>query len=344
MPSLLDRFRATGADLPWGDPLPAHGVATEGYFWKFTQPETGRILTAAVGINQGPDGPWSTVILAAHPSGFVRTAVHPDGFADPRKFGVSAGSLFTGEADRVVADLGPDARIDVRIVDPLPWPKRAFGGASFFQSIPGLGHRWHPWLLGGRVEGTATIGNEQWNLDGAQVYGEKRWGGVNFPERWWSGSAQGFTEPGACVTFAGAKVISGRLSVETTLVSVRLPDGTVLRFGGPSTSHIRATVTRESWSLHGRNPRSGIEIEASSPLDTAFVVPVPIPAEGRNSPAAIVHPVGRLNVTVRRRAEIAWKGESTLATLEYGSFADARAELQRRGLDPESEAAPPQAV
>ena len=32
----LRLYRATGADLPFGDPLTAHGVAMEGYFWRFT--------------------------------------------------------------------------------------------------------------------------------------------------------------------------------------------------------------------------------------------------------------------------------------------------------------------
>ena len=30
--SLLSRYRATGADLPFGDPTRAHGVDMEGYF------------------------------------------------------------------------------------------------------------------------------------------------------------------------------------------------------------------------------------------------------------------------------------------------------------------------
>lgn len=33
---LVSTYRGTGADLPWGAPLPAHGVAMEGYFWRFT--------------------------------------------------------------------------------------------------------------------------------------------------------------------------------------------------------------------------------------------------------------------------------------------------------------------
>lgn len=341
MPSLLDRFRATGADLPFGDPLPAHGVPSEGYLWRFTQPEAGRTLTALISVNKGPDGPWSTLVLAAHPNGFLRTAVHPQGVADPKRLGARAGSAFEGRSDRLTVDLGIDARIDVRISESVTWPHKVFGGASFFQSIPAVAQRWHPWLFGGTVTGTATIGTEQWDLTGAQVYAEKRWGGGNFPETWWCGQAQGFDDSGACLAFAGGIFNTGKLRIETTLVALRLPDGSVLRFGGPSTSHVRAKVDDQKWSLHGRNPRSGIEIEGRSPIDDAFVLPVPIAAERKNVPAAIAHLGARLDVVVRRRADIVWRGESQLAALEFGGIEHAKAEIERRGGDVQTVAAPP---
>ena len=39
---LLSAYRQTGADLPFGNPEHAHGVAMEGYFWRFTNVEDGR--------------------------------------------------------------------------------------------------------------------------------------------------------------------------------------------------------------------------------------------------------------------------------------------------------------
>ena len=91
------RYRATGADLPFGDPLPAHGVAMEGYFWRFTDPSSGRAIIALNGVNRGPDGHgpdphWATLGLAAHPSGFLRTTVHPEGHASPTGLGAVAAS------------------------------------------------------------------------------------------------------------------------------------------------------------------------------------------------------------------------------------------------------------
>ncbi len=70
-------YRGTGADLPFGHPTRAHrGVAMEGYFWRLTDPATGRVLIALCGANQGPEGPWATIGLAGS-NGFVRTAARP---------------------------------------------------------------------------------------------------------------------------------------------------------------------------------------------------------------------------------------------------------------------------
>src|SRR5690625_1926000 len=68
---LLKRYRPTGADPLFGNPERAHhGVAMEGYFWRITDPETGRVVIALCGANTGPRGRWSTLGLAAWPIGF----------------------------------------------------------------------------------------------------------------------------------------------------------------------------------------------------------------------------------------------------------------------------------
>ncbi|MFZ2516808.1 MAG: hypothetical protein WAW82_14205, partial [Candidatus Lutibacillus vidarii] len=63
----LAAYRRTGADLPYGDPRRAHGVAMEGYFWRVTDRDRGRSLIALIGVNRGPRGPWATLGLAAWP-------------------------------------------------------------------------------------------------------------------------------------------------------------------------------------------------------------------------------------------------------------------------------------
>lgn len=87
------RYRASGADAPYAAPLPAHGVAMEGYFWRFTDPTSGRAVIALNGGNRGPKGHWATLGLAAHPHGFLRTTAHPRAHADPATLGEETWSL-----------------------------------------------------------------------------------------------------------------------------------------------------------------------------------------------------------------------------------------------------------
>ncbi|QBJ95750.1 hypothetical protein ERC79_07075 [Rhodococcus sp. ABRD24] len=330
MPGLLARYRSTGADLPFGDLLAAHDVAMEGYFWRFTQREQDRVVIALAGINRAPDGHWATLGLAVHPGGFLRTAEHPVAQADPDGLGVFAGGAFRGTQDRLGVDLGPGARLDVRITDPVRWPRRGLGGSGVFHIVPALNQYWHPWLLGGRAEGTATVGDETWDLDGAQVYCEKNWGKGGFPDSWWWGQAQGFDDPAACVAFAGGEVTAGPLRTEVTSVVVALPDGTVVRLCTPVVSPVRAQVTDEHWRLRGGDRRWSVEIDGCAPLSAAHILPVPLPAERRNIPGALEHLGGSLRVTVRRDGRCVWKGTSRLAGLEHGGIARAAAEVRRR--------------
>ncbi|WP_292699308.1 hypothetical protein [Microbacterium sp. 69-10] len=166
-------YRSTGADLPFQSPLPAHpGVAMEGYFWRITEPATGRVIIALNGVNRGPHGLWATLGFAARPAAFLRVDAHPRASADRDGIGAHAGDAFHGDDRWLRVDLGPDARLDVTIGDPLPWPHRAFGGSRVFQSVPALNQYWHPWLLGGRANGTATVDDETWELQDAQIYAE----------------------------------------------------------------------------------------------------------------------------------------------------------------------------
>lgn len=339
----ITRYRATGADLPFGDPTRAHrGVSMEGYFWRITDPATGRVLIALCGANRSAMGAWSTIGLAAWPSGFIRTTATDGSWTDSERLGVRGGQgVFEGSARRLRVDLGPDARVDLRIDDAHPWPHRGFGGSSVFQTIPGLNQYWHPWLLGGRATGTATLGDETWELNGAQVYGEKNWGREGFPDSWWWGQAQGFGNPGACVAFAGGLVTAGPMNVEVTALVVRLPDGRVLRLGNPVISPVRTRTSDEEWHLNGRGYGWDVEVTASAPRDDAFVLPVPLPSRHRNVPGDLEHLAGELSVTVRRFGRHVWSDRTTLAALEHGGLERAADELRRRGLDPTRVDAPP---
>lgn len=343
-PRLLDRlvraYRATGADLPWGDPVRAHGVAMEGYFWRFTDTVEHRTVVALIGVNKGPHGPWATVGLAGS-NGFLRTTAAPGAWADPDGGGASAVEVFTGDARGVRVDLGEDARLDLVLTAQVPWPWRLFGGSSGFQLVPGLNQYWHPWLLGGRASGTARLGDEVWYLADAQVYAEKNWGREGFPDSWWWGQAQGFAEPGACVAFAGGDVKAGRLSTRVTVLVVRLPDGTLVRLGNPVTSPVRAEVGDGSWRLTGHGRGWRVDVAATGPYDGAHILPVPLPSQERNVPGAVEHLSGHLRVTVRRHGRGYWSGESRLAGLEEGGLELAAAQLAGRGASDDTPGAGP---
>lgn len=347
--TFLPRYRSTGADLPFSAPTRAHhGVAMEGYFWRITDSDTGRVVIALCGANEGPGGSWATIGLAAWPAGFIRTEALDGAWTDPDGLGIQGGisdkassPAFEGDDRRLQVDLGADARLDVDFHDLTPWPRRALGGSSVFQMVPGLNQYWHPWLLGGRASGTAIVGDETWRFNDAHVYAEKNWGREGFPESWWWGQAQGFDEPGACVAFAGGLVTKGRMRVEVTALVLRLPDGRVVRLGNPVISPVRTRTSDEQWLLSGRGFGWRIEITGTAPLDEAFVLPVPLPSENRNVPGDLEHLAGDLEVNVHRFGRHVWTGRTSLAALEHGGLARARAELRRRGLDQNRPSAPP---
>lgn len=339
---LVTAYRATGADLPWGDPLPAHGVAMEGYFWRLTDTVRHRRLIALIGVNQGPNGPWATVGLGSS-DGFLRTAAVPTAWADPAGLGASAGMVFVADGRTLRVDLGPDARLDLRIDDPIRWPRRLFGGSSGFQLVPRLNQYWHPWLLGGRASGTATLGDLNLRLVDVDVYAEKNWGPEGFPESWWWGQAQGFAERGACVAFAGGVVRAGPLHTTVTALVVRLPDGRVLRLGNPGTSPVHASVGDEAWRLSGRAAVRGwrVAVEGYAKRARAHVLPVPLPSEGRNVPGDIENLTGEMRVSVLRRGRTVWTGTSHLAGMEEGGLELAAREMRRRGAPLIATGAPP---
>ncbi len=341
MASVRRAYRSSGADRPFGDPLPAHGVAMEGYFWRFTDPDQGRVVIALNGINRASDGTWSTLGVASHPNGALRTEAHPVGWAAPDGLGVRSGDAFFGSPSRLRVDLGPDARLDVEVRDAVPWPRRSVGGSSIFQSVPGLNQYWHPWLLGGSAHGTAVVGDETWQLDGWSVYAEKNWGKGGFPDSWWWGQAQGFTEPGVCVAFAGGEVTAGPLRTTVTALVVRLPSGRLVRLGDPVVSPVRADVHDERWVVRGRSAQWRIDVEGVGSLDRAHVLPVPLPAERRNIAGAIEHLGASMHVTVRRRGRLVWEGTSDVAALEHGGIDRGRAEVVRRGYSADAVEAPP---
>ncbi|WP_040438533.1 tocopherol cyclase family protein [Aestuariimicrobium kwangyangense] len=344
-PAWLRRYRSTGADLPWGNPERAHGVAMEGYFWRITTPS--RVVVALIGVNRGPRGPWSTVGVATSslgsgtgfvPGRLVTTALE-DGRADPNGLGAHSGDVFHGTDRLLRVDL-PGAHLEATIEPDLRWPRPVWGGSSVFHVVPALNQYWHPWLLGGRATGRVTVADDEFDFTDAQVYGEKNWGRGGFPEAWWWGQAHGFPDEGACVAFAGGQVSAGPLHTEVTGLVVRLPDGRVVRLGDPVVTPVRATVGDDRWQLSGRSSRWRIDVDAHAPVGQAHVLPVPLPREQRNTAGALEHLTGDLRVVVREWGRVVWSADSAMAGLERGGLALAQGELARRGGRPTPAGAP----
>jgi hypothetical protein len=309
---VLEAYRRTGADLPFGDPRRAHGVRFEGYYWRFTDAGAARVAIVLCGVCRDAAGTWAVVALAAHPGGLVRSRLVPEATADPHGLGVTAGDVLRGSASALHVDLGPDARLDVALQEPRPWPHRVFGGIGAPQIVPGLPQYWHPHLLGARVAGQARLGEETVDLSGATAYAEKNWGPA-FTEHWWWGQAQGFPGADACVAFAGGRVALGPVGGAPTAVVVALEDR-VLRLAPPF-ARMTAAVGAAGWRVHGRSARHSVEIEGEA-AGAPAVLPVPVPGRREVTDRSHQHLAGRLRVVVRAGRRTLFAGESLLAGLE----------------------------
>jgi hypothetical protein len=310
---MLAAYRATGADPPFGDPRGYHGVGLEGHFWRITQPRTGAVVVVILAICRDARGqPWAMASLAAHPSGEVRSATLPDASGAPRGLGLRAGDAFAADERALRLDLGPDARLEVGFADALAWPRRAFGALGPAQVVPGLSQYWHPWLLRARVTGSARVGAETIDLDGAVAYAEKNWGAGGMPPAWWWGQAHGFDRPDVCVAFAGGR--AGLGPVRTTATALVVAVGDEVRTAVRPLRPLRVTVDERGWRLAG----AGIEVEAHAG-GAAHLLPVPVPLERRRlDDWAPQHLAGTLRVSVRRRGRTLYQGTSELAGLERG--------------------------
>ena len=309
---LLETYRRTGADPPWGDPRRYHGVPMEGYFWRFTQAGSGRVAIVMCGVNRARSGErWAFVGLAAHPGGFFRWAALQDAHADPAGYGVRAGAAFSAGADHLRLDLGPDCRVDAALSAPVGWPRRAFGGLGGAHALPGLSQYWHPHLFAARVGGDVVAGSMAFSLDGAGAYAEKNWGG-GFPERWWWGQAHDFGDD-VSVAFAGGPVGVGPARLHATAAVVRL-GGTVLRCRPPASM----AAADGSWRLRARAGAHRIEVEGAATPGAGHVLTVPVPAERRAVDRSQHHLAGEMRVLVTRRGRTVYAGESALAGLECG--------------------------
>jgi Tocopherol cyclase len=312
---LVDAYRGTGADLPFGDPARAHGTAMEGYYWRIVDASAGSVIVLLCGVCQGPDGPWATVALAAHPGGFVRHAVVATAAADPSRFGVRAAGVVRGSTDGLSARLGEDAWIDLRLRSAVPWPGRVFGALGPAHAVPGLGQYWHPVVLTAAVDGQACLGGVDRTLDGATAYVEKNWG-PRFAGHWWWGHADAFRRGDVTVAFAGGRLGVAGAVVAPTAVVVRL--GTqILRFA-PPLARVRVRAAAREWLVRARSLRHALEIEGQAGDGAPHLLPVPDVASRRVDMRSTQYLAGRLRLRLTRGPRTVFEGESPLAGLERG--------------------------
>lgn len=320
MNALVDRWRATGADLPGGDPRPSHGAEMEGYFWRITDAGRGLVVLALCGVNRDADGRrWATVAASTHPAGVTRSAVVDEASDDPHRLDVRAGTTLRAADGRLLVELD-DIALDVRL-----GPSRAttgvLPGGGLAGIVPGLGQYWHPHLLGAPVTGRLRVGDAEHDLDGAVAYAEKNWG-RGFPERWWWGQADGFACADLTVAFGGGRLttrIAGReVGTDVTGLVVAVGERTIRL--APPFALVSTDVDHEAgrWRVRGRSARTEVVIEGDARGCEPAVLPVPVPAERRNVDTDLEHLAAELHLVVRRDGRTVVDDTSDLAALEVG--------------------------
>lgn len=309
---VLDAYRRGGADPPFGDPRRDHEAGMEGYYWRFTDPERGRVVVALCGLCRSRNGPrWALVALAVHPGGAVRSAIVDRAAADRTGLGVRAGDALVASERAVRVEL-PGGTLDVEIDAARRWP-RALGGSGPAHLVPGLPQYWHPHMLGGVARGEASIDGGRVALDGATAYAEKHWGPA-FAGRWWWGQADAFDAGDVCVAFAGGPVRVGGAAATPTALVVRVGDR-LLRLAPPF-ARMTATMSADGWRVRARSARHAVELEGEDPDATAVTLPVPVPDGRTCEPRSRQALAGRVRLVVRRGASTVFRGESPLAGLE----------------------------
>lgn len=315
---VADLYRRTGADVPFGDPVPSHGAEMEGWFWRVTDAASGRVVVALCGVNRHPAGDWATVAVALHPGGVVRSAVLEKAKADRSHFalvaGTAADAMFRATPERLQVDL-EDVHLDLAFPEPYIWPL-ALGGGGIFSSVPFLNQYWHPYRLGGTATGAVTLATDRWSFDRARLYCERNWGS-GFPQRWWWGQAHDFAGADVSVAFSGGLLSLGPISRLVSGVVVRVGDR-VIRITPPTP--VRSELASSRWSIRARSLRYQIDIEGDGTGLAPHVLPVPLPAERRNIDTDFEHLAGRLHLVIRERRRVLFEGSSELAGLEVGSL------------------------
>ncbi len=317
VPAAAGRFRATGADLPFGDPAPAHGVGLEGWYVRVAEPRSGRVAAVMVGVATEPDGArWALVVAAVHPEGVVRH-VTVDGVPDLAR-AVRVGEAVQMDGRALRARVG-EVQVDLQMRPGAPLRPLLWGGLGPAHLVPGLPQYWTPLDAGVVERGTLRVGSTTADLAGGRVYREKNWG-PSFPRHgWWWGAAHAFADPRLVVAFGGGP-LSARGPAPTAVV-VSTPDALV-RLGTPVVSPVRTSVEDGRWSVRGGGLRHRVTLHGRDD-DTALGLPHPEPPGREPAWRARQAFAAEVSLLLERRAGGRWRtaaaGTSPLAGLERGA-------------------------
>ncbi len=308
---MLGFWRRTGADLPYGDLGADRGTPFEGWYWRFSDPSSGRVVVALCGGMRT----WAHGAVAANlgpPAAGVEQVV-ADGVDD----------VITGPSSLRAGA----SRVEVELRDRVPWPRRMLGALGPAHLLPWMPQYWQPLVLRATAHGHAVVRGRRIEIDGWHAYHEKNWG-PQFAGDWWWGQAH--LGDDADVAFAGGHLLG---PVAATAVVVRL-GGDVLALAPPAL--VRVAIGDGTWAVRARSARDSVSIEAEG--RRPHVLPVPA-AERRTEPRSHQVLAGRMEVTVRRGRRTVLKAESSLAGLERGFSAPRRVELPASAAQPRRTAA-----
>lgn len=290
---MIDVWRRTGADLPYGDLGAARGTPFEGWYWRFSDPSSGQVVVGLCGGMRS----WALGAVAAYPGRAVEQAI-----ADEVAQVVVGPSAVRAGASYVEAELS----------GVVPWPRRMLGALGPAHLLPWMPQYWQPLVLRATARGHAVVRGRRIEIDGWHAYHEKNWG-PSFAGDWWWGQAH--VEEDADVAFAGGHLAG---PVAATAAVVRVGDQ-LIALAPPAL--VRASVGDGTWSVRGRSLRHAVEIEAEG--REPHILPVPA-GDRRAEPRSHQVLSGRLAVTVKRGARVVFRGESAVAGLERGFSAPRR--------------------
>jgi hypothetical protein len=310
------RFRALGADLPFADPAPAHGIPLEGWYLRVAAPATGQVVALMIGaVTEPGGGRWALVAAAVHPDGIVRHRNVDRGL--DLTWPLALGDAVQMGPTAVRARVG-DLELDLQLRPGAPLRPLLWGGLGPAQLVPGLPQYWTPLDAGVVERGSLRVGTTSHDLRAARFYREKNWG-ASFPRHgWWWGAAHAFADPRLVVAFAGGPL--SRLGPAPTAVVVSTPEALV-RLGTPLISPVTTTVEDDVRVVAGGGLRHRVRLEGRD-AGTAITLPHPEPPGREPAWRARQAFAGDLTLLLERRAGGRWRtaatGRSPLTGLERG--------------------------